>query len=161
MKINDNEVPEELYYTKEHSWMRINKKKCIIGITDYFQKMLRGWAFREPTDIVFVELPQVGLKASISDPIASIESIKAVSDLNVPVSGEIIKVNEELLDNPNLIGESPYVDGWIAIITPSDLDNEIKSLMKARDYCKHLEKLIEIRKHEYLEMLRKVGLREK
>ncbi|GAF77893.1 unnamed protein product, partial [marine sediment metagenome] len=161
MKINGYEIREKLYYTKEHIWMKIEEEKCKIGVTDYFQKMLRGWAFREPTDIVFVELPQKGTKFSKSESIASIESLKAVSDLNVPASGEVLEINEGLGDNPNLIGESPYEDGWIIEMKPYDLDSEIKYLLKARDYRKHLEKLIEKREQKYSEMTKEVGLEEK
>ncbi len=158
LKINDYEVSEELYYTKEHSWLKIEGGNCRIGVTDYFQKMLRGWAFRKPSDLVFVGLPSVGSRASKSEPVASIESAKAVADLYAPASGEILEVNEELQDNPGLIGESPYEDGWVVLIKPSDPNGEIKSLMKANDYCKHLEELIGIREREYEKTLKEVGL---
>jgi len=160
LKVNSYEVLEELYYTERHSWVKIEGEKCRVGVTDYFQKMVRGWAFRKPTDIVYVGLPQTGLTVKRGEPIASIESAKAVSDMYTPVSGEIVEVNSELLDNPGVIGESPYKEGWIAIIKPSNLNSEAETLMTAEDYKKHLESLIDIRNREYMEMLKEVGLQE-
>lgn len=163
MKIDDIEIREELYYTDKHSWIKIEEKICKVGVTDYFQKMVRGWAFRAPSELVYIELPKKGSRVSKSDSIASIESVKAVSDLSAPLSGDIIEVNEELIDAPELIGESPYDDGWIVIMKPFDFKSEIKSLMNVEDYCKHLEKLIEARKSEiekeYEKMMEKVGLK--
>ncbi|MBS7625637.1 glycine cleavage system protein GcvH [Candidatus Bathyarchaeota archaeon] len=158
MKVNGYEVCDGLYYIEQHSWVKIEGETCKVGVTDYFQKMVRGWAFRKPTDIVYVGLPQVGLKARKGDPIASIESAKAVSDMHTPLSGEVMEVNIELLDNPGVIGESPYEKGWVAIIKPSHLEDEVKNLMTAEGYKKHLESLIDIKNQEYTEMLKKVGL---
>ena len=158
MKVDGYEVNEKLYYTKEHSWIKIEGEKCRIGVTDYFQKMLRGWAFRKPTDLVFVGLPALGSRAIKSEPIAPIESAKAVADLYAPITGEISEVNEGLLDNPPLISESPYEDGWIVVVKPYDLENEIKSFMKAGDYCEHLKELIGKREQEYEKTMKEVGL---
>ena len=162
MRVLDFKVLEELYYTKKHNWLKIEENKCRFGMTDYFQKMLRGWAFRAPSEIVYVELPKVNSKVSKLESIGSIESIKAVSDIYAPVSGDVIEVNEKLFESPELIGDSPYKDGWIVSIKPSDLDNEIKLLMDSNDYYKYLERLVEEREHElkqeYEEMLKKVGL---
>ncbi len=161
----DFKILEKLFYTKEHIWLKIEEDKCRFGMTDYFQKMLRGWAFRGPSEIVYIELPKVNSKVSKLESIGSIESVKAVSNICAPVSGDVMEVNEKLFEKPELIGDSPYKDGWIASIKPSDLDNEIKLLMDSKNYCKYLERLIEEREHElkqeYEEMLKKVGLEEK
>lgn len=163
MKIDNFEVNEGLYYTKEQSWIEIGGETYKVGVTDYFQKMLRAWKFRGPSELIFVALPEIGSKFSKSEPVASVESGKGVADFYAPLSGEITRVNEDLLDNPGLIGESPYEDGWIVAMKPSKLSDEIKSLMTAADYCKYLEEIVEERKRkfeeEYQEMLEKVGLK--
>jgi glycine cleavage system H protein len=165
LRILDFKILEELYYTKKHNWLKFEEDKCRFGMTDYFQKMLRGWAFRAPSEIVHVELPKVNSKVSKLESIGSIESIKAVSDICAPISGEVIEVNEKLFERPELIGDDPYKDGYLASIKPSDLDNEIKLLLDSTDYYKYLERLIKEREHElkqeYEEMLKKTGLKEK
>lgn len=135
VKVNNYEVPEGLYYHKEYGWARIENGKARIGITDYAQKQLR--------EIVFVELPSVGDTLKQNDPFGTVESVKAVSDLVAPISGKIEQINEELSDKPELLNEDPYNKGWILVISPTNLDAELKQLMdfnKAVEWHKELVK---------------------
>jgi len=128
-------VPDGLYYTEEHEWAKVQEDGTVlVGITDYAQKALH--------EVVYVELPEVGSEAEHMGIIGAVESVKAVSDMNSPVSGEIVEVNEELLDSPELINEDPYGKGWIAKIEPSDLQGDLLNLMepeKYRDHAAHAE----------------------
>ncbi|MCS7385680.1 MAG: glycine cleavage system protein GcvH [Candidatus Methanomethylicota archaeon] len=135
MKVNDYEVREELYYTKEHEWAKIEGELVRIGITDYAQKQLR--------DIVYVELPEVGKKISKMGVLGTVESVKAVSEVYSPLSGEVVEVNEELENSPELINQDPYGEGWIAVLKPSNLEEELKDLMKADEYAEYLKKEVE------------------
>ncbi|MFC1506434.1 glycine cleavage system protein GcvH [Thermoproteota archaeon] len=135
MKINDYEVPEGLFYTKEHTWIKVEDDKCRVGITDYAQKALH--------EVVFVELPNVDSKVEHMKPAGTLESVKAVSDFFSPVSGDIIEVNTSLPDNPERVNETPYGDGWVAIIKPSNLDQELSALMDANKYGDFLKTIIE------------------
>jgi glycine cleavage system H protein len=139
IKINGYEIRKDRFYTKEHEWALIEENKNVrIGITDYAQKSLH--------DIVYVEAPTIGLKVSQMSPIGSVESIKSVSEIYSPISGEVIEVNNKLSDSPEIINISPYDDGWIAIIKPTALNDEIKNLMKPEEYANHLKQLIRERK---------------
>lgn len=123
--------PEDLKYHKEHTWVRLKKKKkAVIGITDYAQEALG--------DIVYIDLPEVDAFVEADSEIAEIESTKATSSIIAPVSGTIIEVNEKLIDNPELINEDPYGKGWIAIIEMSDL-SELDDLMDVDEYEAYLE----------------------
>ncbi|RLI22061.1 glycine cleavage system protein GcvH [Candidatus Bathyarchaeota archaeon] len=127
-------VPENLYYTKEHEWLKIEGNTAIMGITDYAQKSLH--------EIVFVDLPNVGRKVKQMESIGTVESVKAVSEIYTPISGQIIEVNTELSESPELINQDPYGEGWIAKIQPEKLNEEIKNLLtpqKYREYLKTLE----------------------
>ncbi|WP_455369419.1 glycine cleavage system protein GcvH [[Eubacterium] cellulosolvens] len=135
MKINDYEVPEGLFYTKEHTWIKVEDDKCRVGITDYAQKALH--------EVVFVELPNIDSKVEHMKPAGTLESVKAVSDFFSPVSGDIVEVNTSLPDNPEHVNESPYGDGWVAIIKPSNLDQELSVLMDAKKYGDFLKTIIE------------------
>ncbi len=127
----DYEIPEGLYYTEEHEWAKIESDGTItVGVTDYAQKQLH--------EIVYVELPDVGDNAQLMGVIGALESVKAVSDMNCPVGGSITEVNEELLDSPELINESPYKEGWIAKLEPSDWEGDKVHLMDAEAYRKHV-----------------------
>lgn len=121
VKVEDYEVPEGLYYHKEYTYARVENGKARIGITDYAQKQLR--------DIVYVELPAVGDTVTKDDPFGTVESVKAVSDLIAPLSGTIEEVNEELEAKPELVNEDPYRNGWIVVVTPTNLDADLKALM--------------------------------
>ena len=125
------DIPEGLYYSEEHEWVKTEEDgTVVIGVSDYAQKTLH--------DIVYVELPEVGSDAEYMGVIGALESVKAVSDMNSPISGEVLEVNDELLDSPEIINEDPYGRGWIAKIKPSNLQGDILNLMDAADYKKHV-----------------------
>ena len=126
-------VPENLYYTKEHEWLKIEDDTATIGITDYAQKSLH--------EIVFVDLPEIKRKVRQMEPIGTVESVKAVSEIYTPISGEIIEVNKELNEKPELVNQDPYGKGWIAKIRPENLDNEIKNLLTPQQYREYLKTL--------------------
>jgi glycine cleavage system H protein len=120
-------VPETLRYTKEHEWARLEGGDAVIGITDYAQSELG--------DIVFVELPAPGKKTERMKSCASIEAVKAVSDLFAPLSGEVVEVNKDLEASPQLVNQDPYGKGWILKIRLSD-KTEWDGLMPAAEYLK-------------------------
>jgi glycine cleavage system H protein len=123
--------PEDNRYAKSHEYVHVEGNTGTIGITDYAQKELG--------DVVFVELPQVGTELEAGDELGSIESVKAVSELFVPVSGEVIEVNEALADNPALVNTDPWGDGWMVRIKLADV-TEADELMTAEEYDEYLEK---------------------
>jgi len=118
-------IPEELLYTEEHEWVSFEEDVATVGITDYAQSELG--------DIVFVELPSVGDTVTKGESFGTIEAVKAVSDLFAPVSGEVIEVNENLSDNPEIINESPYEEGWMIRIRATD-ETEKEMLLNAEAY---------------------------
>lgn len=122
-------LPEDLSYTKEHEWARAEDDMVVIGITDYAQDQLG--------DIVFVELPEEGDSFSAGEEFGTLESVKAVSELYIPVSGEVVAINEELDDSPEMLNSNPY-DNWIIKIKPDDFE-EIDDLMDHDAYLKMLE----------------------
>jgi len=123
MNIEGYEFPDELYYEKNHFWAKIlDDGNVLFGATDYFQKMAG--------EVVYIELPSVGSKVEQSKSISSLESGKWVGRVFVPFSGEIIEVNKELDDSPELINDSCYEEGWIGKIKPSNIDAEIGNLFK-------------------------------
>lgn len=121
-------------YLKSHEWARKEGDTIVIGISDYAQESLG--------DVVFVELPEVGAAVTSGDSFAVVESVKAASDIYVPVSGEVIEVNEALADNPALINEDAFGAGWLAKIKSSD-PAEYDSLMSAADYESYTKDLEE------------------
>ncbi len=123
-------IPEGLKYTKEHEWIQVDGEVGIVGITDYAQNEL--------SDIVFVELPEVGQKVAKGERVATLEAVKTVADVYSPVTGEVIEVNERLTDEPDLINRDPYGDGWIVKIKIENPD-ELNDLLSAEEY----EKLVE------------------
>ncbi len=123
VKVNDYEVPENLYYHKEYLWARVEEGKVKIGLIDYAQKQIN--------DIIYVELPSVGDSITKDEPLGILESVKAVSDLIAPVSGTIESVNEELDSKPELLNEDPYGEGWILIVEPSNLEEDLKTLLSS------------------------------
>lgn len=120
-----SDVKEGLRYTKEHEWVKIEGENGRVGITDHAQDEL--------TDIVFVEVPEVGRRVKRGDAIGAVESVKTVADVYSPVSGEIIEANSDLEDSPQLVNESPYEKGWIALIRMDD-PAEVEKLMDAGEY---------------------------
>jgi glycine cleavage system H protein len=121
VKVNDYEVPENLYYHKEYLWAKVEDGKVKIGVSDFAQKQLH--------DIVFVELPSAGDTITQDEPFGTLESVKAVSDLIAPISGTIETVNEELEAKPELLNEDPYGEGWLITVTPTNLDADLKAIM--------------------------------
>ena len=121
VKVEDYEVPEGLYYSKDYVWVKIEGEKARIGITDYAQKQLR--------EVVFAELPSVGDELVKDEPFGTLESVKAVSDLVAPLSGKVDEVNEEVVNSPEILNEDPYGKGWLLLVTPSKLEEELKELM--------------------------------
>jgi glycine cleavage system H protein len=117
--------PEELKYTKNHSWVKVEGENGRVGLTNYAQEQL--------SDIVTVELSEVGSAVTSMNPFGSIESVKATMDLITPVSGEIIEVNETLDDQPEKVNEDPYGAGWMIVVKLKDA-GELDSLMPASDY---------------------------
>ena len=124
-------TPEDNRYAKSHEYVHAEGETGTIGITDYAQKELG--------DVVFVELPQVGTQLEAGDELGSIESVKAVSELFSPVSGEVIEINEALADKPDLVNTDPWGDGWIIRIRMSD-PTELDALMTAEEYEEFIEK---------------------
>jgi glycine cleavage system H protein len=123
-------IPEDSRYAKSHEYVHVEGDVGTIGITDYAQKELG--------DVVFVELPQVGTQLEAGDELGSIESVKAVSELFAPVSGEVTEVNEALADKPELVNTDPYGDGWMVKIRLSDA-SEVDELMAADEYEEYIE----------------------
>ena len=118
-------VLKELKYTRDHEWARVQDSVATVGLTDFAQEQLG--------DIVFVELPEVGTEIKQSEAFGAIESVKAATDMYAPVSGVIKEVNENLRNQPELINESPYDDGWMVKIDMSD-DQELETLMSSTEY---------------------------
>jgi glycine cleavage system H protein len=128
--LSDYESPDDLRYSKEDEWARQDDDRVVVGITDYAQQQLG--------DIVFLELPEVGANISQGDSVGVIESVKAVSDLYTPVSGEVVEVNTDLNDSPEVINAECYGAGWILAVACND-EEEIESLMDAGAYLEYVE----------------------
>jgi glycine cleavage system H protein len=135
MNAHGYEVPDELRYTKEHEWLRTKGQDAVVGITDYAAKTLN--------DVVYVTLPKVGDMLVQFKSMGAVESIKAVSELYSPVSGTVTKVNDKLGSQPELVNKSPYSDGWLLEVRPSNLAGGIKNLLDARAYSALLGTLVE------------------
>ena len=120
-----SEAPEELFYTKEHEWLRIEGDEVVVGITDHAQDTL--------TDIVYIELPEVGDVFGEMEEFALVESVKSASPIFAPMAGEILAVNQALEDTPELINQDPYGEGWIVRFKFVD-SNATEGLMSADDY---------------------------
>jgi glycine cleavage system H protein len=120
-------VPAELKYTREHEWAKVEGDRARVGITAFAQEQLG--------DVVFVELPKVGAKVTAMKTFGVVESVKAVSDLFAPVSGDVVEVNNALPKNPELMNTDPYGKAWMLVIRMSD-PKDVDSLMSAADYQK-------------------------
>lgn len=126
-----SKIPDDLKYTEEHTWSELLDDGNIrVGITDFAQKELG--------DIVFVELPEVARNYTAGEECAVIESVKSASDIYCPVSGEIVAINEKLVDSPEKINSNPYDGGWIFILVPDD-ENDLKDLMDAEEYSESID----------------------
>ena len=131
---------EGLHYSKDHEWVKLEDKLARVGVTDYAQRKLG--------DVVYVELPDVGKRvAQVKEKrakemeLGAIESIKAVSAVYTPLSGSVKEVNSALNERPELVNTSPYDEGWICLLEPSDLNAELKNLMDASGYAEFLKTL--------------------
>ncbi len=129
-EISDLNLPEDVKYTKDHEWAKLEDGVITIGINDYAQDQLG--------EIVFVELPEEGDTFSQEDEFGSVESVKAVSELYIPISGEIVAINEDLEDAPELVNEDCYQGGWIVKIKPED-PSEMDGLMDKAAYLDMLK----------------------
>jgi glycine cleavage system H protein len=124
--------PDELKYTKEHTWVKVDGNLATIGITDYAQSELG--------EIVFVELPEIETEIEHLIEFGVVESVKTVSDLYAPVSGVVVETNEELLDSPEIVNDAPYDDGWMLKVEMND-PKELSALMSAEEYQDFVEAL--------------------
>jgi len=134
MDIQGYHIPEDLLYTKEHEWAKEDGPVVRVGITDYAAKTLN--------DVVYVTPPKVNDKVEHAKSIGTVESIKAVSEVYSPVTGTVVRVNGQLDSHPELINKSPYGDGWLTEVKPSNFSEERKSLLNARAYADYLSTLL-------------------
>lgn len=118
-------TPSNLRYTKEHEWIRVEGNEAYVGITDYAQSELG--------EIVFVDINTEGETLSQNEVFGSVEAVKTVSDLNMPVSGEVLAINENINDQPELVNNDPYGEGWMIKISVANLD-ELNNLLDAAGY---------------------------
>lgn len=130
MSAKDYDFPEDCRYTESDEWIRLDGTSAHVGITDYAQSEL--------SDIVFVELPEPGAQLEAGQQLGVVESVKAVSDMFSPVSGEVESVNVALEENPEWVNEDPYGSGWMVSIAPEDLA-AVDGLMSAEQYRKYVE----------------------
>lgn len=140
VKAGNYEIPDGLYYSREHEWVKLECKLARVGATDYAQSKLG--------DVVYAELPEVGKEVKqLAEPksremeLGAVESIKAVSALYSPLSGTVKEVNSALQERPELVNTSPYGEGWICVLKPSATEAELKHLMDAKAYAEYLKKL--------------------
>ena len=117
-------IPDDLLYTKDHEWIRIVDDVATIGVTDYAQGELG--------DIIFIEFPNKGVKYQSGDPVGTIEAVKTVADIYAPIDGQILEVNIELEDEPDMINKDPYEKGWI--IKLCKITKDVSNLLTATDY---------------------------
>jgi glycine cleavage system H protein len=117
--------PDDVRYTPEHEWARLERGIVTVGITSYATDQLG--------DVVFVELPEVGRKLEAMSPFGVVEAVKTVSDLFAPVAGEVVEVNQALADNPALVNQEPFGEGWMIRLKPANVD-DLKTLLSNADY---------------------------
>ena len=122
--------PDDIKYHREHTWVRVEGKRATVGITDFAQQQLG--------DIVYVDLPEVETEVDADSDLTEIESTKATSPVISPVSGTVVEVNEDLADNPEVVNEDPYGNGWLAVLEMSDA-TEVNDLMRKDEYEKFLK----------------------
>ncbi len=119
------EFPENLLYTESHEWVRVEGNHVVIGITDYAQSQLK--------DIVYVELPEIGLEIKKGDSMGSVESVKTLADIYSPLTGKVVETNSDLKEHPQFVNEDPFGKGWIVKVAVQEKE-ELKSLLSAKDY---------------------------
>jgi glycine cleavage system H protein len=122
--------PEENLYTKDHEWVQVQGTVATVGITDYAQ--------HELGDVVYVDLPEVGDTFEANEPFGSVESVKAVSEIFCPISGEVVEVNTKLEETPEMVNESPHQKAWMIKLRVSNAD-ELKELLSAEEYEEYLQ----------------------
>ena len=124
------EYPDDLYYTRNHLWVRIQGTRATVGVTDYAQ--------REMGEVLFVDLPEEGSQVEKDDVFGSLESSKTVAELRCPVSGEIVSISKDLEEEPSLVNDDPYGRGWLIVVEIDD-PNELEEMINAADYEELLE----------------------
>jgi glycine cleavage system H protein len=124
------EYPDDLYYTRNHLWVRIQGTRATVGVTDYAQ--------REMGEVLFVDLPEEGSQVEKDDVFGSLESSKTVAELRCPVSGEIVSISKDLEEEPSLVNDDPYGRGWLVVVEIDD-PNELEEMINAADYEELLE----------------------
>ena len=133
--VEGREIPVDLKYTKDHEWLRMEGDVCRVGITDYAQNSLH--------EVVYADLPQVGRRLAQKESFGTVESVKAVSEVYSPISGEVVEVNQKLADAPELVNQQPYGEGWLILMKPLKLKDEAGSMLSAKDYEELLKTLSE------------------
>ncbi|MFQ6080673.1 MAG: glycine cleavage system protein H [Candidatus Bathyarchaeia archaeon] len=137
VKVKDFEVPENLYYSLDHTWVKIENKRTVkVGVTEFFLKYYRS--------ISSIELKEIGEEVQQNISMGKVETLKGSVDLYAPISGTIKTVNQEVRSKPTLLYEDPYVRGWLLTVEPSDLDEEQRKLLTAKGYADHIKKIIEV-----------------
>ena len=129
-EIDELILPDDLRYAEDHEWARTEEAKVRVGIDDYAQDQLG--------DIVYVELPKVGDTFAKGEEFGTVESVKAVAELYMPIGGEILEINKSLEDSPELVNSSPYDEGWMILIKPDDTA-EVDTMMAKKAYLQMLE----------------------
>ena len=122
--------PSDFLYSREHEWVRVDGDQCVLGITEFAQQELG--------EVVFVELPEVGQMVNANDELGTIESVKAVAEVFSPVAGEIVEINEAVVDDPELLNDDPHGEGWLVKLRFSSAD-DLKSLMNAEAYEEYVK----------------------
>ena len=117
--------PRDYLYSREHEWLRVEDDLCVLGITEFAQQELG--------EVVFVELPEIGQVFNANDELGTIESVKAVAEVFTPVAGEVVEINDAVVDDPELLNEDPHGEGWLIKIRFSSAD-DLKSMMKSEEY---------------------------
>ena len=122
--------PKEYLYSREHEWVQVEDDLCVLGITEFAQQELG--------EVVFVELPEIGQVFDTNDELGTIESVKAVAEVFTPVAGEVVEVNDAVVDDPELLNEDPHHEGWLIKIRFSSAD-DLKALMKPEEYEEYVQ----------------------
>jgi len=122
--------PRDYLYSREHEWLRIEDDLCVLGITEFAQQELG--------EVVYVELPEVGQVFDTNDEIGTIESVKAVAEVYTPVAGEIVEINDSVVDDPELLNEDPHTEGWLVKVRFSSAA-DLKSLMSSEQYEEYVK----------------------